>query len=158
MEIILEKITEKDKNTLFRLLQYSLFEESATDLNEMGTDGLFEYKWFDKYFTDNNYDAFFIKSKYDNKLLGFVMVDTYMQKTDSGHRIAEFMVIPRYRRNKIGYSAAVKVFDMYSGKWEVSPSYNSHTSYNFWKNVIDRYTDNNNHFEEGIFIFETKGK
>lgn len=154
MKIILEKVTEKDKNTLFRLLQYSLFEESATDLNEMGNDGLFEYKWFDSYFTDADHEAFFIKSYDDNKLLGFVMINTYMQKSDSGHSIAEFMVIPKYRRNKIGYNAAVKVFDMYDGKWEVSPSYNSPTAYNFWKNVIDLYTDNNNYFEDGIFIFE----
>ena len=154
MKIILEKVTSKDKDVLFRLLQYSLFEESATDLNEMGSDGIFEYKWFDSYFTDEDHDAFFIKSYSDNKLLGFVMVNTYMQKSDSGRSIAEFMVIPKYRRNKIGYQAAVKVFDMYSGKWEVSPSYNSCVSYNFWKNVIDLYTDKNNRFEDGIFIFE----
>jgi len=154
MEIFLEKVTSKDKDILFRLLQYSLFEESATDLNEMGSDGIFEYKWFDSYFTDEDRDAFFIKSSIDNKLFGFVMVNTYMQKSDSGHSIAEFMVIPKYRRNKIGYRAAVKVFDMYSGKWEVSPSYNSCVSYIFWKNVIDLYTDKNNRFEDGIFIFE----
>lgn len=154
MEIILEKVTEKDKNTLFRLVQYSLFEESSTDLNEMGNDGLFEYKWFDSYFTDADREAFFIKSYGDDKLLGFVMINTYMQKSDSGHSIAEFMVIPKYRRNKIGYNAAVKVFDMYNGKWEVSPSYNSRAAYDFWKNVVNRYTDNNNYFEDGIFIFE----
>ena len=35
MEVVLEKVEIKDKDVLFRLLQYSLFEESATDLNEM---------------------------------------------------------------------------------------------------------------------------
>ena len=50
MEIRLEKIKAEEKEILHRLLQYSLYEESGTDQNEMGDDGLFEYQWFDCYF------------------------------------------------------------------------------------------------------------
>lgn len=35
MDIILEKVKECKKDTLFRLLQYSLFEESVSDHNDM---------------------------------------------------------------------------------------------------------------------------
>lgn len=154
MEIYLDRVLEDKKDTLYRLLEYSLYEESLNDGNEMNEDGIFEYKYFDRYFTDDDRDAFFIKEKYTNKLLGFVMINQYLQKCDTGHSIAEFMVIPKYRRCKIGKKVAFMCFDMYKGNWEVSPSYNSESAYLFWKNVIDEYTNNENKFIDGLFIFK----
>ena len=58
MKYYLEKVSENNKDILYRLLQYSLFEESENDLNEMNDEGLFEYKQFDTYFIDNVRDAF----------------------------------------------------------------------------------------------------
>ena len=72
---------------------------------------------------------------------------------DSGHSIAEFMVLPKFRRNKIGKKAAFTCFDIYTGNWEVSPSYGSEQAYLFWKNVIDEYTEKSNQYEDGIFLF-----
>jgi predicted acetyltransferase len=102
MEYYIEKVKEDDKEILYRLLQYSLFEESLNDGNDMNDDAIFEYKYFEKYFTDDDRVAFLIKEKNTNKLLGFVMINTYMQKSSDGHSIAEFMIIPKYRRNNIG--------------------------------------------------------
>ena len=153
MEVYLKRANKNEKEILYRLLEYSLFEESLTDGNEMTNEGIFEYKYFDKYFTDNDRDAFFIKEKETNKLLGFVMINTYMQKKENGHSIAEFLVIPKYRRNKIGKIIAFNCFEMYKGNWEVSPSFDNEIAYKFWKKVIDEYTNNNNKFEDGIFIF-----
>ena len=45
MEIQLERVPAAKKEALFRLLQYSLFEESSTDQNEIGDDALFDYPW-----------------------------------------------------------------------------------------------------------------
>lgn len=156
MELYLDKVLDNKKDTLYRLLQYSLYEESLNDGNEMNDDAIFVYKYFDKYFTDKDRDAFFIREKETNKLLGFVMINTYMQKNDNGHSIAEFMVIPKYRRCKIGKKVAFECFNMYKGIWEVSPSNNSESAYLFWKNVIDEYTNHKNEFLDGIFIFENK--
>lgn len=119
----------------------------------MNEEALFEYKWFDCYFTDDNREAYFIREEESDKLLGFVMINTYVQKCDSGHSIAEFMVVPKYRRNKIGKSAAIKCFEKYPGKWEVSPSYGSESAFGFWKNVINEYTKGNNKFIDGVFVF-----
>jgi predicted acetyltransferase len=156
MEIYLDKVLEDKKDTLYRLLEYSLYEESLNDGNEMNDEAIFEYKYFDKYFTDNDRDAFFIREKDTNKLIGFVMINTYMQKNDNGHSIAEFMVIPKYRRCKIGKRVAFECFNMYKGIWEVSPSYNSKSAYLFWKKVIDEYTNGKNEFVDGLFIFKNK--
>lgn len=55
MEYYLDKVNVKDKNTLYRLLQYSLFEESLNDGNEMNENAIFEYKYFNLYFSDKDY-------------------------------------------------------------------------------------------------------
>ena len=44
MEYYLDKVNVKDKDILYRLLQYSLFEESLNDGNEMNENAIFEYK------------------------------------------------------------------------------------------------------------------
>ncbi|MBE6877582.1 MAG: GNAT family N-acetyltransferase [Ruminococcaceae bacterium] len=154
MNCKLYKVTCADRQILHQLLQYSLFEESETDLNEMNSDALFEYKWFDSYFTDKDRDAYLIKSD-DDRLLGFAMVNTYMQKSDTGHSVAEFMIIPKYRRQKIGKCIAYKLFDMYKGIWEVSPSYGSEKAFQFWEHIISEYTKSNYNFSDGIFVFKS---
>ena len=79
----------------------------------MNEEALFEYKWFDKYFTDDDREAFFIREVETDKLLGFVMINTHVQRCEKGHSIVEFMVIPKYRRNKIGKKAVIMCFEMY---------------------------------------------
>lgn len=153
MDIILKKAEQDKKDILFRLLQYSLFEESISDQNDMNENALFEYPWFEDYFVEPDREAYFILEKGSDRLLGFVMINTYMQKNSAGHSIAEFMVLPKFRRNEIGKKAAVMCFDMYQGNWEVSPSYGSEQAYLFWKNVIDEYTGRRNQYEDGIFLF-----
>ena len=133
MDFYLEDVNSNDRDILYRLLQYSLFEESANDLNEMNDSAVFEYKYFDRYFTDSDRDAYFIREKGSKKLLGFAMVNTYLQIYNEGHSIAEYMVIPKYRRNNIGKNVANILFDKYKGNWEVRPSYNSKSAYLFWK-------------------------
>ncbi|MBQ9846066.1 MAG: GNAT family N-acetyltransferase [Oscillospiraceae bacterium] len=148
----LVKVNISEKEILHRLLQYSLFEESETDLNEMDDTAVFEYKYFDSYFTDATREAYFVKSA-ENKLLGFAMINTYMKKSPKGHSIAEFMIIPKYRRKKIGKQAAFEIFNSHKGFWEISPSLGSEKAYLFWKNVIGNYTSYNYRYEDGIFIF-----
>ena len=156
MEVVLEKVEIKDKDVLFRLLQYSLFEESATDLNEMNEEAIFEYKWFDNYFYDADRFAYFVKL--ENKIVGFVMINKYLEKSnpENACSIAEFMVIPKYRRKNIGKKVAIKIFEMFKGGWEVKPSFGSDVAYRFWENVIKEYTNGIYKFEDGIFVFESR--
>lgn len=156
MEFILEKVEKSKKDILYRLLQYSLYEESMFDQNEINEYGIYEYKWFDNYFLDEDRDAYFIKMKDNNKLLGFVMVNTYTQIYKNGHSIAEFMILPKFRKNKIGKYAAITIFDKYRGNWEIKPSSGNEIAYKFWEKVIKEYTNNNYKFENSLFIFNNE--
>ena len=158
MEIKLEQVTLEGKDVLQRLLQHYLFEESGTDLNETNSDGTFAYEWFDHYFTDKDRDAYFIKEMDNDKLLGFVMVNEHLEILKDGHSIAEFMVIPKYRRRGIGKKAAIHIFEKYKGNWEIKPSYGSEKAYLFWENVIREYTGDRFQYKNSIFVFQTVEK
>lgn len=156
MDIYLDRVDITKKDTLYRLLEYSLFEESLNDGNEMNEEAIFEYKYFESYFKEDSRDAFFIREIDTNKLLGFVMINQYVQKVDEGHSIAEYMVIPKYRKKHIGKNVAFECFDMYGGNWEVSPSFGSESAYQFWNKVIAEYTNNNYSYCDRIFSFVSK--
>ena len=112
MQIMLDRVQPDKKEALFRLLQYSLFEESLSDFNDMNDDALFDYPWFDAYFVEPQREAYFIREQESRKLLGFAMVRLH---EDGRHSIAEFLVIPKYRRRGIGTQAAKACFALHSG-------------------------------------------
>ncbi len=155
MEIKLEEVKADKKEVLFRLLQYSLYEESLGDQSDLNEDALFDYPWFERYFTEEEREAYFIRECGTDRLLGFVMINTYVQRCSYGHSIAEFMILPKFRRNHIGKKAAFQCFGKHEGNWEVSPAYGSEQAYLFWKNVINGYTDGNHQYGNGIFGFST---
>ena len=155
LNFYLEKVDVKNKDILYKLLQYSLFEESETDLNEMNSNAEFDYKYFDKYFTDNDRFAYFIKDEISGKLLGFAMINQHTEVVSNGWSIAEFLIIPKYRRLGIGKKVAFALFDMFKGNWEVSPSYGSEKALSFWEKTISEYC-NNYDFINNIFVFSNK--
>ena len=151
MDIFLDLVNINEKDTLYRLLEYSLYEESLTDGNEMNNNGLFEYESFDDYFNNKQNIAYFIKELNTNKLLGFVMLNIKIDK----YIIKEFMVIPKYRKKKIGTKAVYMILNKYKGNYEIAPSIGSQEAFMFWNNVIKKYI-NKYEFKNGIFIFSNK--
>ena len=158
MEIYLDPVKPEEREVLYRLLQYSLYEESAFDGNEMDENAQFAYPWFEAYFTEPNREAWFLRSHDSKRLLGFVMVNTFLQKAASGHSIAEFMVLPAYRRQGVGRAAAWACFQMHPGTWEVSPSLGSEGAYRFWERVIADHTGEFPQFQDGVFIFSINSR
>lgn len=153
MEIELVRAGLPERELLFRLLQYSLYEESAHDGNEIGADGLFACPWFDSYFTDPAREAYLIRAKDGGGLLGFAMLHPYPIATPFRYSVAEFMVLPPYRRQGVGGAAALACFRRHPGTWEVSPSLGSEGAYRFWEQVIADHTGSPPRFEDGVFIF-----
>lgn len=152
MEYQLEKVTLDKKEILFNLLQFALYDGSHYIKNELNEKGMFNYSWFDNYFTDSDREAYFIKD--NNNYLGFVMINENIKFNVSGKSVAEFLIMPQYRRNHIGKKVAIEIFNMYPGYWEVEPIENSEQAYNFWKRTIEEYTLNNFEIkDEKIFVF-----
>ncbi len=158
MDYKIIKVEKKDKDKLYRLLQYALYDGSQYIDNEIDEACLFEYGWFDNYFTDDDRDAYFIKN--GDKYLGMVMVNENLKFNEEGKCIAEFLIMPKFRRHHIGKKVAYDVFEMFKGDWEVQPMENNPTAYSFWKNIINEYTNGNyrvkNDGVEDVFMFNNK--
>lgn len=138
--IKLEKVKIEDKEKLYHLLQFALYDGSFYIENIINNNCLFDYGWFDNYFTDDTRESYFIK--HEDKIAGFVMINKNLKVLKEGYSIAEFLILPYYRRKHIGKHAAYKVFELHNN-WEVQPIDNSNVAYNFWRNVIKDYTNNN---------------
>lgn len=159
MNFELVSVDKKDKEKLYRLLQYAMYDGLQYIDNDINMDCIFDYKWFDNYFTDSDRNAYFIKK--DDKYLGMVMVNENLKFQQNGKSIAEFLIMPKYRRHHIGKKVAYEIFDKSKGNWEVQPMENNPIAYSFWKNVINEYTNGNytikNDGTEDIFIFNNEG-
>lgn len=163
MNIQLIKVLEKDKATLWNLLQFALYDGSFYVDNDINEQGVFEYKWFDTYFEDDTRFAYFIKK--ENHIVGFVMINGNLKTSHVGNAqaIAEFLILPQYRKHHIGKTVAHRIFDMFDGDWEVQPMENNIGAYQFWNKVIKEYSNNNYQIqtienEEDIFLFQSKKK
>lgn len=158
MNFILEKVTIDKKDILYNLLQFALYDGSQYIDNDINEKGIFEYKWFDNYFTDLDRNAYFIKD--NNAYLGIVLVNENLKFNKDGKCIAEFLIMPKYRRNHIGKKVAYEIFEQFKGNWEVQPMENNPIAYSFWKNIIKEYTNDNyiikNDGIEDVFIFNNK--
>ena len=130
----------EQKETLRNLLEKYLCEFAQYDLRDVQEDGLYHYRWLDCYWTDPNRWAYFIRV--DGKLAGFAMVNDYPEIPDRkpDFCLAEFYVLPRYRRAGVGREAAFQLFDLHRGQWQFQRHPHNVPSVHFWNRVVKEYT------------------
>ena len=155
MNIQLKKVKDSEKDIVYRLLQFALYDGSLYIDNKINNNAIFDYPYFDAYFSDSTRDKYFIMV--DDSLAGFVFINEYNKFNKYGKTIAEFLIMPEFRRNQIGTKAATLAFEKYPGPWEVQPMENNKAAYSFWQKVIKNYTNNDyiikNDGVEDVFIF-----
>ena len=162
MKVDLVKVEKKDHDILYRLLEYSLYDGSQYIDNDIDENGVFPYTYFENYFKDTDREAYFIKC--DDTLVGFTMLNKHLKvldKKENNYSVAEFLIMPRARRQHIGKLAAYKVFDLHKGYYEVQPMDNNPIAKSFWDNVINSYTEGNyelKHFDdmEDVYVFKSR--
>lgn len=140
MNINIEPILLEQKSVFVQMMElysYDFSEFSDADINEYG---YFGYSHIDDYWNEKGRYPFFIRA--NGKLAGLVLVRSCCEYNNlpDPHNIAEFFVMKKYRRKGVGKAAAVKVFDMFPGGWEVSQWSNNLPARKFWEKVVDEYT------------------
>lgn len=125
---------------LRNLVNLYLYDFSAYTGEDANEKGRFEYGYLPYYWTEPERSPFLILV--DGKPAGFVLVrDT--REGDGGqiiHHMAEFFVMRKYRRNKVGQRAAWAIFDRFPGRWFVSEIEENQPAQAFWRKVIGEYT------------------
>jgi predicted acetyltransferase len=142
MDIQIQKAVYADKSVLRNLLELCQHDYSEFNGQDVNEHGRFEYTYLDNYWTEPGRYPFLIKSA--GKLVGFALV-RILSQTDGErtYSMAEFFILRKYRGKGFGRQAAVRLFDMFPGRWRVSQEPNNFPARAFWHKVINGYTKGN---------------
>lgn len=162
MNVTLRKVMLKDKTVLWKLLQFALYDSSFYLENVLDKEATYKYRWFENYFTDSNRDAYIIEDDKQD-ILGFTMINSNLQlpHDTKAQSVAEFLVLPQYRKQHIGKQVAFMLWDMYQGEWEVEPMKGNEGAYKFWEKIIKEYSECNYikyklDNSQDIFVFKSR--
>ena len=130
MNITLQLMKVEEKSLLIQLMELYNYEFSAYSDDDINEYGYYGYAHID-----------------DGKIAGLALICPHCdyRKEENAKCIGEFFVLLKYRGRGVGREAAVRLFDMHPGLWEVCYWKNNLPAGHFWKKVIEKYTDG--HYE-----------
>lgn len=138
--VTLHRVSENEKDIFKNLMQFFAYDFSELNKMDINENGVYhQLPDVEEYYSDSNYTSFFIKV--EGKLAGLVVVKKIAEENVSYLR--HFFVMRKYRRLKVGETAANMIFDMFSGKWRVSQFDFNEPAIFFWRKIIERYTESN---------------
>lgn len=118
-----------DKEILRQLLEFQGYEHSRFDGADLDCHGRFGYRYLDHYWAEAGRYPYLIMA--DGAIAGMALV-----REGSPHSMAEFLVMPRYRRSGVGASAARLLFSLFPGRWQVREVVGDAAAVAFWRSVI----------------------
>jgi predicted acetyltransferase len=140
IELILVPVDQKP--LLSQLMQLYLYDFTDFTGDDIPLDGFYKYAYLDYYWSEPGRYPFFIEV--EGRIAGFVLVRTTQDEGGSEiHHIAEFFIMRKYRRKKVGQTAAWMTFDYFPGKWQVAEIPENLPAQSFWRRIINEYTDGN---------------
>jgi len=113
------------------------YEFSAIDGQDIGPDGEYGYPYLDHYWGGEADDRAAFLFHVDGQLAGFALV-----RRGKPHRVAEFLVLPKYRRHGLGAEAARQVLSRFHGEWVTHEVPGNEGAAAFWRRAIPvRFTE-----------------
>jgi predicted acetyltransferase len=125
---------------LRQLMQLYLYDLGSIDGWDIGEDGTYGNAGRIAHFwTDERRQRYQVRV--DGKLSGFVLTRSGASFSgEAAHEISEFFILRKYRRQGVGRSIATRLFDEFSGPWEVAVMQTNTPARHFWRAVIGEYT------------------
>ena len=117
------------KEVVRRLLEFNAYDFSRLTAADVDGDGVFGYRLLDDYWTDPARHPFLIEV--DGHIAGLVLV-----RHGEPSWIAEFLVLPKFRRAGIGTTGARQAFARFPGSWEVHEIPGNDAAVAFWRRAI----------------------
>jgi len=139
-------VSYEDKLILQNLIQLYRYDSSEFDDHVLSKYGLYQYKYLDHQWTDEYRHPYLIYK--DGELAGFALVIVGVPKefvklsdADETNVITDFFILRKYRGMNVGKQASFYIFDKYPGAWEVRQTQQNIGANQFWKKVINQYTE-----------------
>jgi predicted acetyltransferase len=106
------------------------------DVNE---EGRFIYPGIESYWRESGRIPLLMRA--DDHLAGFALVNQWPALgLPLDHSVAEFFVMRKYRRARVGTRAALLIFRRFPGRWEVPVAWYNPPAQAFWRNVAEELT------------------
>ncbi|MFN0095984.1 MAG: GNAT family N-acetyltransferase [Dehalococcoidia bacterium] len=141
MNVTVDLAKPEQKPVLRGLLACYLHDLSEFDGREFSEFGEFVFPELDHYWLEHD-DRFPILIRADGQLAGFALV----KKCDAAWSMADFFVLRKFRRQKVGAAAALKIIPGFVGPWAVTSDKLNDPARTFWQRIIrtqtrDAYTE-----------------
>ena len=159
MEIQL--VTEGERTLLYHLLQKYLYEMTRFYADDVDGEGNYPYPYFGDYFSDPDRRAYLLRV--EGKAAGFALLNRHSALgREVDWAMAEFCVLPRYRREGLGLEAARWLFDLHPGRWEVKYTTANLAAQRLWDLAASGYGPKKYPLPEGeealAFVVGAKGE
>ncbi|HAU0262623.1 TPA: GNAT family N-acetyltransferase [Legionella pneumophila] len=115
-----------------------------------------------KYWQEDNTFPFIIK--YQDELVGFVIIDKKVSNPANDFNMAQFFILRQFKGKGIGRHIAYQCFNQFFGKWEVFVMPGNEGAYRFWRKIINDYTQHQfseftraiDQYDRNIFEFSSR--
>ncbi|MEZ4519510.1 MAG: GNAT family N-acetyltransferase [Chloroflexota bacterium] len=138
MTVTLSIVLPEEKSILAALMQLYMYESTAYTDDDINPDGTYTYYYLDHYWQEEGRFPFLIYSS--GRLAGLALVRTLEFGEDPYYQLAEFFILHKYRRQGVGRTAAVTLFNRFQGRWEVQQEAGNLAGQAFWRRIIGDYT------------------
>jgi predicted acetyltransferase len=123
-----------DRLLEFYKYDFSEFAPIGSPHGELDAEGRFPYPGLESYWQDSRGIPLLIRA--DDRLAGFALVNQWSALgLPLDHVVAEFFVMRKYRRARVGTRAALSIFRRYPGRWEVPVAWYNPPALAFWRRV-----------------------
>ncbi|XEC96294.1 GNAT family N-acetyltransferase [Paenibacillus tarimensis] len=148
-QIKLLEATVTDKPVIRNLLQLYQYDMSEFNGKDPDKHGFYNYNYLDHYWTEHGRKEEgrrAILIQINDFLAGFAFINNFsvvVPRTPTTRNLAEFFIMRKWRRRKIGKVIVSEIFDMYQGEWEIRQERENVNAQQFWRRVIHDYTNGN---------------
>ncbi len=154
-----QRVSKTEKTLLYNLLQKYLYEMTRFYDDEVDADGNYIYGHFEDYFFDSTRRAYLIKK--GGGTAGFAMLNRHSELGKAvDWAMAEFCILPQYRREHLGLKAAQWLFEHHPGRWEVKYALANEAAARLWERATEVYQPQKYLLPEGeaALVFQTGSK
>lgn len=123
---------------LRRLLELYQHDLSRIDGRTPDDRGAYGYRYLDLYWKEPGRYAYLLRV--DGKWAGFALVNKWSPRAGADWSVAEFFILPPFRRRGLGERLARAVLERHRGTWHVAQMRSNREAIAFWRKVVDRFT------------------
>ena len=141
----IQLVSIKEKRNLKKYFFDYLIELSQFDPNiKFDEYGLPIYKWFDCYWEDKERYPFLLNI--DNQFAGLALVRELEPKQ---YEIAEFYVLPKFRKDNNAIDFAMQLTKLFDGKFSFSTRLENLRAIKFWDKFVINFPHNGSSINNG---------